>query len=37
MSEPAFAYDVFLSHSAKDKALVRSFSLSASNGEGGPG
>jgi hypothetical protein len=33
MSEPAFAYDVFLSHSAKDKALVRSFSLSASNGE----
>ena len=23
MSEPAFAYDVFLSHSAKDKAVVR--------------
>ena len=23
MSEPAFPYDVFLSHSAKDKAVVR--------------
>jgi len=23
MSEPAFAYDVFLSHSSKDKAVVR--------------
>src|ERR1043166_287660 len=29
----AFKYDVFLSHSAKDKAVVRIFSLSASNGE----
>ena len=26
-------YDVFLSYSAKDKAVVRAFSLSASNGE----
>ena len=33
MSEPGFAYDVFLSHSAKYKAVVRSFCLSASNGE----
>ena len=29
-----FPYDVFLSHSAKDKAVVRPFSLSASNGAG---
>ena len=28
-----FSYDVFLSHSAKDKAVVRVSSLSASNGE----
>ena len=28
-----FPYDVFLSHSAKDKAVVRASSLSASNGE----
>ena len=28
-----FPYDVFLSHSAKDKAVVRPDSLSASNGE----
>jgi hypothetical protein len=28
-----FQYDVFLSHSAKDKAAVRASSLSASNGE----
>ena len=28
-----FQYDVFLSHSAKDKAVVRASSLSASNGE----
>jgi|GEM_PF-1862553 len=28
-----FQYDVFLSHSAEDKAAVRSSSLSASNGE----
>jgi len=27
-----FQYDVFLSHSSKDKAMVRFFSLSASNG-----
>jgi hypothetical protein len=33
MSEPAFTHDVFLSHSAKDKAVVRAPSLSASNGE----
>ena len=32
MSE-AFNYDVFLSHSAKDKAVVCASSLSASNGE----
>ena len=29
-----FLYDVFLSHSAKDKAVVRASSLSASNGPG---
>ena len=29
-----FPYDAFLSHSAKDKAVVRVPSLSASNGEG---
>ena len=29
-----FQYDVFLSHSSKDKAVVRASSLSASNGEG---
>ena len=30
----SFTYDVFLSHCAKDKAVVRPFdSLSASNGE----
>ena len=29
----AFQCDVFLSHSAKDKAVVRASSLSASNGE----
>ena len=28
-----FTHDVFLSHSAKDKAMVRLFSLSASTGE----
>ena len=28
-----FPYDVFLSHSSKDKAVVRSSTLSASNGE----
>ena len=28
-----FTHDVFLSHSSKDKAVVRSPSLSASNGE----
>ena len=28
-----FPYDVFLSHTAKDKAVVRASSLSASNGE----
>ena len=34
MSAEAFTYDVFLSHSAKDKAAVRPFdSLSASAGE----
>ena len=33
MNEPAFPYDVFLSHSAKDKAVVRAYSLSASNGD----
>ena len=30
---PAFTHDVFLSHSAKDKAVVRASSLSASTGE----
>src|ERR1035438_3076995 len=30
---PEFHYDVFLSHSAKDKAVVRPSSLSASIGE----
>jgi hypothetical protein len=29
----AFQYDVFLSHSSKDKQVVRASSLSASNGE----
>ena len=33
MSTEAYPYDVFLSHSAKDKAVVRASSLSASNGE----
>jgi len=33
MSDPVFTYDVFLSHRAKDKAVVRGFSLSASNRE----
>ena len=33
MSTDEFHYDVFLSHSAKDKAVVRASSLSASNGE----
>lgn len=33
MSADIFPYDVFLSHSAKDKAVVRISSLSASNGE----
>ena len=28
-----FTHDVFLSHSSKDKAVVRTSSLSASNGE----
>ena len=31
---PAFPGDVFLSHSAKDKAVVPGPSLSASNGRG---
>jgi hypothetical protein len=31
--EQHFQYDVFLSHSAKDKAVVRTSSLSASTGE----
>ena len=31
--EQHFQYDVFLSHSAKDKAVVRPSSLSASTGE----
>ena len=31
--EQHFQYDVFLSHSAKDKAVVRLSSLSASTGE----
>jgi hypothetical protein len=33
MSEPTFTHDVFLSHSAKDKTVVRVPSLPASNGE----
>ena len=33
MSTDDFPYYVFLSHHAKDKAVVRTFSLSASNGE----
>ena len=33
MNDAAFPCDVFLSHSAKDKAVVRVSSLSASNGE----
>ncbi|GDY21528.1 hypothetical protein LBMAG56_28750 [Verrucomicrobiota bacterium] len=33
MSTDTYPYDVFLSYSAKDNAVVRSFSLSASNGE----
>ena len=33
MSTEAFTHDVFLSHSAKEKALVRPSSLSASIGE----
>ena len=31
-----FTHDVFLSHSSKDKAVMRAFSLSASNGEISP-
>ena len=33
MSEADFKYDAFLSHSAKDKAVVRSITLSAATGE----
>ena len=33
MSAEVFPYDLFLSHSANDKAVVRGPSLSASNGE----
>ncbi len=33
MSADTYPYDVFLSHSAKDKAVVPAPSLSASNGE----
>ena len=33
MRTAAFTHDVFLSHSAKDKGVVRASSLSASNGE----
>ena len=33
MRDEAFTNDVFLSHSSKHKAVVRAFSLSASNGE----
>jgi hypothetical protein len=33
MSDATFPYDVFLSHSAQDKAEVRVASLSAANGE----
>ena len=33
MGDEAFTHDGFLSHSAKDKVVVRSSSLSASNGE----
>ena len=33
MSDSEFTHDVFLSHSAKDKAVVCISSLSASNGE----
>jgi len=32
-----FTHDVFLSHSAKDKAVLRAFSLSAPNGGQGRG
>jgi hypothetical protein len=33
MSEANFQYDLFLSHSAKDKAVAHDSTLSASNGE----
>jgi hypothetical protein len=34
MSEPTFTHDIFLSHSAKDKAALRPLPLRLDRGEG---